>query len=96
MNFKEGMVPWSTYKGIKDELNRLNQTNLYFYVTKYFMDNYDEDDICNYIFTVKEYKDLIKHFMNECNTFKEDDAYQINENNEAEYEGFLLVEHCDE
>lgn len=93
LDFINGKLPWSVFKGIKDELKRLDKENLYFYITKYFLDNFGEkEEICDYVFTVKEYKSLVKYFLDNCEKLKDDDGLIINERNEAEFEGFVILE----
>lgn len=93
IDFKNGKFPWSTFKGIKEEFKNLEKDSLYFYVTKYFLDNHaDDDEVSNYVFTNKEYKDLIKYFLDHCEEFKEDSGFKINEKNEPEFEGFVIIE----
>ena len=93
INFENENLPWSVFKGIKDELKRLEKENLYFYVTKYFLDNFSEkEELCDYVFTSKEYKSLVKHFLDNCEKLKEDEGLIINDKNEAEFEGFVIIE----
>jgi len=89
--FSAGKIPWSVYKGVKDELHHTENKDLYFFVTKYFFDNYeDQEEVCSYVFTIPEYKELIKYFLSNKEDLN-DDLIEMNENNEAEYDGFLIV-----
>ena len=93
LGFKNAIMPWSVFKGIKNELKELELDPLYFYVTKYFMDNHsEEEEVCEYIFTTQEYKELIKHFLESCQELKEEDGFKINENNEPEFDGFIIID----
>ena len=61
--FSTGKIPWSVFKGVKNELRKEENKELYFFVTKYFFDNYESnEEVSSYVFTVQEYKDLIKYF----------------------------------
>lgn len=92
LDFKSGLLPWSVFKALKNQLKEESKDELYFYVTKYFMDNMaDDEEICNYVFTNKEYKELIKYFLNHCDELKEGGTFSINDKNEAEFEGFVIV-----
>jgi len=91
-DFKNHQLPWSVYKGFKDEVKQMEDQSLYLFITKYFMDSFSEDEqLCEYCFTTQEYKDLIKHFLSSNDVVTEKE-YEINDNNEAEYLGFVVIE----
>ena len=93
LGFNEGLMPWSVFKGMKNDLKSLKLDTLYFYITKYFMDTQSEnEEICEYIFTTKEYKDIIKHFLDNSEDYGKDSGIKINEMNETEFDGFVLID----
>lgn len=50
LDFINQKLPWCVFKGIKDELKRLEKENLYLYVIKYFLDNFgDDEELCDYL-----------------------------------------------
>jgi len=92
LDFKNKMLPWSVFKGIKDAFKSLESNKLYLYVTKYFLDNFDSDEeLCNAMFTSAEYKSLVKHLMNSNEDLSLDDGLTLNSNNEAEFDGFIIL-----
>jgi len=89
--FTTGKIPWSVFKCLKDELKKEESQDLYFFVTKYFFDHYDSnEEVCNYIFSIPEYKELIKYFLAN-NSDLQDSKIEMNSQNEAEYDGFVIV-----
>lgn len=64
LGFTNGLLPWSVFKGLKDEFKATKTDNLYFYITKYFLDQVEDEEVSKYVFTVQEYKDLVKYFLN--------------------------------
>jgi len=89
--FATGNIPWSVFKELKNQLNSDVTQELYFFITKYFLDNHgEEEEICSFSFTVKEYKDLIKFFL----STKEDlldENIVVNKNSELEFLDFILL-----
>jgi hypothetical protein len=91
LGFKNGLIPWSICKALKDELSQNEDQSLYLYVTKHIIDSYGEnEEVCSYVFSVKEYRDLIKHFLDNSAEVT-GGKYEMNEANEPEFDGFVIV-----
>lgn len=93
IDFKKGKFPWSVFKCMKDAFKQLPDKNLYFFLTRHFMENFDEsEEVSEYCFSKTEYKELVKYFLNSAEVDEYDKDYRINEKNEEEYLGFVIID----
>lgn len=89
--FAKEKLPWSLFKLIKEKLYNAEDNSLYYFVTKYFFDHFDEkDEVANFVFTIEEYKELVKEFLSNKEELNEA-PIEMNSDDEPEYDGFIIV-----